>query len=155
VTSVFLSTVVHVLEIEPSPMRDRTFGTVFPRDHRLDLSLDTFYRKMKTYLIVRSSRGYALCINFLTYFHAHTHSVRQSETWSAEWTLLTMKRPMRSCPTSELPACLYQSRSNHTASSCHIIIIIINSTSSASSRQQSVQYDTIRYDALYLCEPKS
>ena len=54
-----------------------------------------------------------------THTHIHAHTRTESETCSGELTLLTTTRQIRSCPMSDLWLCLYQSRSNHTASSCY------------------------------------
>ena len=41
---------VLLVEIKPSPLPDHVFGIAFPHVCQLDLSLDTFYLKLKMYL---------------------------------------------------------------------------------------------------------
>jgi len=51
-SALFILVQVHILGIEPLPLLDHAFGVVFPYVRWLDLSLDTFYQKVKMYLIL-------------------------------------------------------------------------------------------------------
>jgi len=51
-SNALLVALVHILKVDLLLLLDHTFGMVFPHIRQLDVSLDTFYRKLKMYLIV-------------------------------------------------------------------------------------------------------